>query len=245
MPSGLLFKKIKMYNFLKLGNMDLFEKIDELRAKDVTPEEFEEVNGVSQEEAMRKVTEFVDRFRKAKAARNNKKIVRLVAEPKAAAAIELDPAATPAAAVTPATAERAASGKKRSLAAMPVEELTAKILAHLKASGIEVPKRLQSERAARTLGDIIKFEIKDGIVTVKPNEEIRKKGIVIQAKELEGLLKFKREIRGLVEPVKGLEGIGISGIDLRGVELFDAPQGKGRPAGKRSVKGPKGGGGPK
>ena len=189
--------------------MDLFEKIDELRAKDVTPEEFEAVNGVNQEEAMRKVTEFVDRFRKAKAARDSKKIVRFVAKP---------------------------------AAAMPVAELSAKILAHLKAAGIDIPKSLQSGRAARTLGDAIKLEIKDGIVMVKPNEESRKRGIAFQARELAGLLKLKRDIKGLVEPVKGLEGIGISGIDLRGVELFDAPKGKGRPAGKRAVKGPKGGG---
>ena len=198
--------------------MDLFEKIDELRAKDVTPEEFEAVNGVNQEEAMRKVTEFVDRFRKAKAARDSKKIVRFVAKPAAAM-----PVAEPA-------------------AAMPVAELTAKILAHLKAAGIDIPKSLQSGRAARTLGDAIKLEIKDGIVMVKPNEESRKRGIAFQARELAGLLKLKRDIKGLVEPVKGLEGIGISGIDLRGVELFDAPKGKGRPAGKRAVKGPKGGG---
>lgn len=198
--------------------MDLFEKIDELRAKDVTPEEFEAVNGVNQEEAMRKVTEFVDRFRKAKAARDSKKIVRFVAKPAAAM-----PVAEPA-------------------AAMPVAELTAKILAHLKAAGIDIPKSLQSGRAARTLGDAIKLEIKDGIVMVKPNEESRKRRIAFQARELAGLLKLKRDIKGLVEPVKGLEGIGISGIDLRGVELFDAPKGKGRPAGKRAVKGPKGGG---
>lgn len=199
--------------------MDLFEKIDELRAKDVTPEEFEAVNGVSQEEAMRKVTEFVDRFRKAKAARDSKKIVRFVAKP----AVAKPAAAKPA-------------------AAMPVAELTAKILAHLKAAGIDIPKSLQSGRAARTLGDAIKLEIKDGIVMVKPNEESRKRRIAFQARELAGLLKLKRDIKGLVEPVKGLEGIGISGIDLRGVELFDAPKGKGRPAGKRAVKGPKGGG---
>lgn len=227
--------------------MDFFEKIDELRAKDVTPEEFEAVNGVSREEAMRKVTEFVDRFRKAKAARNGKKIVRLTTEPKAAAAIELDPAAIPAAAATLAQTKRTAIGKKRSSATMSVDEVSAKIIARLKAAGIDVPKSQQSGRLAKTPGYLIKFEIKDGIVMVKPNEEIRKKGFVIQAKELEGLQKFKQEIRGLVEPVKGLEGIGISGIDLKGVELLGAHQVKDRTAGKRSAKGPKGGpkGGPK
>lgn len=164
--------------------MDLFEKIDELRAMDVTPEEFEAVNGVSKEEALRKVTEFVDKFRKAKAARNSKKTVRLEAVPKAAAAaIELDSAAIPAAA-TPASAERVASGKKRRTTATSemdkIIEQAMKIakqtIGQNKAAKATTPKR---GRAAKALGEIIKVKLKDGVVEVKPEIGIGLSGIEI------------------------------------------------------------------
>lgn len=52
--------------------MDIKEKIDELHAKEVTPEVFEEVWGESKEEAKKKVMDFVERFLQAKTERDQK-----------------------------------------------------------------------------------------------------------------------------------------------------------------------------
>lgn len=50
--------------------MDIKEKIDELHAKEVMPEVFEEVRGESKEEAKKKVMDFVERFLQAKTERD-------------------------------------------------------------------------------------------------------------------------------------------------------------------------------
>ncbi|MBR1781886.1 MAG: hypothetical protein IJ753_00010 [Bacteroidales bacterium] len=45
---------------IKIKAMDLLEKIDELRAKSVTPERFEKVWGISIDQHLKKMMEFVE-----------------------------------------------------------------------------------------------------------------------------------------------------------------------------------------
>lgn len=73
--------------------MDIKEKIDELHAKEVTPEVFEEVWGESKEEAKKKVMDFVERFLQAKTERDQKKHKRATRTEQKTMAIELAPAA--------------------------------------------------------------------------------------------------------------------------------------------------------
>lgn len=72
--------------------MDFFEKLDELHAKEVSPKEFKEINGVSQKKVMKNVMDFVDKF-DARAARAAAKpadaLVAKIRKALAAAGIEV------------------------------------------------------------------------------------------------------------------------------------------------------------
>lgn len=198
------------------------EKFDELHAKEVTPEEFEEMWGESKEEAKRKVMDFVGRFLKAKAECDKKKHKRTAkAELKAAAAIELDPAAVPAAA-QPAAAERA---DRRKSAKQDVEQIKNRATRiaedRLRQSQPErlVAPQIQIGRAAKTIGELV-IEVK------LENEEINKK--------------FVATPTVFVNPVKG------KGNDV--IKKAACSKTKGKAAsGKlaKGTRGPKGGGGPR
>lgn len=127
--------------------MDIKEKIDELHAKEVTPEVFEEVWGESKEEAKKKVMDFVERFLQAKTERDQKKHKRATRTEQKTMAIELAPAAMPAAA-KPAAAERAPrqrSGKQdvgqtKDRATRIVEEMVGKTVGGRMSKGPRGPK---------------------------------------------------------------------------------------------------------
>ena len=147
--------------------MDIKERIDELHAKEVTPEVFEEVWGESKEEAKRKVMDFVERFLQAKTERDQKKHKRATrTEQKAVAAIELDPAALPAAA-KPAAAERASRrrsakqdvGQTKDRATRIVEEMARQFQTERL-----VAPQIQIGRAAKTIGEIKKVKLDNGII---------------------------------------------------------------------------------
>ena len=72
--------------------MDLISKINELRAKEVTPEEFKEVWGVDEDEVAKRVMKAVNKAKKVKPKAHEARL-RPAAEPYAPAAIDLDPVA--------------------------------------------------------------------------------------------------------------------------------------------------------
>ena len=208
--------------------MDFFEKLDELHAKEVSPKEFKEINGVSQKKVMKNVMDFVDKF-DAKQAEPKKGKKGKVASMRSAA-MPLDPAAV---VLDP-------------VAAKPADALVAKIRKALAAAGIEVPKAGKADEGVRilgrprtsTLGDIIevKLEEKNGVL------------VVTTGKGAEGLpgrvAAIKTGIEKFVESVKGVKGIGIKGIKfVEGHELIKKGKGGGLiPKVAKGPKGPKGGG---
>lgn len=225
--------------------MDFFEKLNELHAKEVSPKEFKEINGVSQKKVMKNVMKFVDEFdAKQTEPKKSKKgkvaTMRTAAMPLDPAAVVLDPvAAKPAAAKKRAVPARAAKA-----AARPADVLAARIAKALAAAGIAVPKtgkagdrvRILGRPGTSTLGEIIevKLEEKNGVLVVTTDKgEKGLPGRVAASKT--GIEKF-------VESVKGVEGIGIKGIKFVEGRPGLIKKAKGEGLVTKVAKGPKGGG---
>ena len=208
--------------------MDLLERIDEVTANSVTPEQFKETWGYGVDEyvanMMEHLRELKERSHKIRPITESKQ--RRVARP-AAAAAEIEPVA---AAASEMDLERAAS-----TIAEAMSKHAAKTLKEVITDRLEEPK---VGKRARKAGNTIEVKVanKDGKVVVTTAKVA--KGLEVRtAAKKDGALRF-------VEPVKGIEGLGlgvsklVDAAKVKGVKLAGSKKGGvSKPA---AAKGPKG-----
>ena len=137
--------------------MDLLSKIDELRAKEVTPEEFKDVWGEDEDKVAKRVMNAVKKARKEK---TDKKAKTITVEPYAPAAGVLDPAAAAPSGSTTKKLVDLASELSRRYAAKPFENKKktgfvvkpTKTIEGIKGIGIEVVKLVDSPKKGKLAG---------------------------------------------------------------------------------------------